>query len=163
MKKIFLVITIILVISVVFILLRQFIETATKKVLLYYYNPALDKDESGNIKCSREGLVAIEREIPITETPLQETINLLLKGKENLTSQDLNQGITTEFPLKGLTLTEVNLKPDGTLILKFSDPMNKTSGGSCRAGVLWFQIEATAKQFSNVKTVKFLPEELFQP
>lgn len=40
---------------------------------------------------------------------------------------------------------------------------NKTNGGSCRAGILWFQIEATAKQFSEVKQVRFLPEELFQP
>jgi hypothetical protein len=26
----------------------------TRKVLLYYYNPEKDKDEQGNIKCSRE-------------------------------------------------------------------------------------------------------------
>ena len=29
--------------------------------------------------------------------------------------------------------------------------------------ILWFQIEATAKQFSNVTSVRFMPEELFQP
>ncbi|MGC8651262.1 MAG: hypothetical protein ACP5RX_01445 [Minisyncoccia bacterium] len=60
-------------------------------------------------------------------------------------------------------MTEANLKPNGTLILKFNDSLNKTSGGSCRVGILWFQIEATAKQFSEVKKVEFLPEELLQP
>jgi len=141
----------------------QFEEISYRKVLLYYYNPELDRDETGNTKCSRDGLVPIERDIPITKTPIQDTINLLLKGKENLTETEITQGITTEYPLEGFSLSEVNFKEDGTLILKFNDPLNKTGGGSCRVGILWFQIEATAKQFSEVKRVEFLPEELFQP
>ncbi len=134
-----------------------------KSVKLYYYNPNLDKDGSGNIACSRKGLVSVERKIPITKTPIRNTINLLLKGKENLTEKDIVQGITTEYPLEGFSLAEANLEEDGTLILKFSDSLNKTSGGSCRVGILWFQIEATAKQFSEVLQVRFLPEEIFQP
>lgn len=141
----------------------QFEEMPYQKVLLYYYNPEKDKDETGNTKCSKDGLVAIEREIPVSKTPIQDTINLLLKGKENLTPSDLAQGITTEYPLEGFSLIEANLKEDGTLILKFNDPLNKTMGGSCRVAILWFQIEATAKQFPGVKKVQFLPEELFQP
>jgi len=137
--------------------------SGTRKVLLYYYNPEKDKDEAGNIKCSRDGLVAIERLIPVSQTPIKDTIELLLKGKENLTQKELAQGITTEFPLDGFKLKSVNLKSDGTLILEFEDPLNKTSGGACRVGILWFQIEATAKQFPQVKQVKFLPETLFQP
>jgi spore germination protein GerM len=135
----------------------------TRKVLLYYYNPEKDKDDQGNIKCSRDGLVAIERQIPVSQTPIKDTIELLLKGKENLTEGELAQGITTEFPLDGFKLKSVNLKNDGTLILEFEDPLNKTVGGACRVGILWFQIEATAKQFPEVKKVQFLPEELFQP
>lgn len=138
-------------------------QIATKKVSLYYYNPEKDKDEKGNIKCSRDGLVSIEREILATKTPIQDTIKLLLKGKENLTQVDIARGITTEYPLEGFSLTEVNLKENGTLLLKFDDSFNKTSGGSCRVGILWFQIETTAKQFPGVKEVKFYPEELFQP
>jgi putative hemolysin len=134
-----------------------------QKVLLYYYNPEKDKDENGNIKCSRDGLVAIERLIPVSQTPIKDTIELLLKGKDNLTEEELVQGITTEFPLDGFKLKSVNLKADGTLILEFEGPLNKTVGGACRVGILWFQIEATAKQFPQVKQVKFLPEELFQP
>ncbi len=141
----------------------QFEKLATRKILLYYYNPEKDQDEGGDIKCSRDGLVAIERDIPLTKTPIQETIKLLLKGKENLTDFEINQGITTEYPLDGFSLVGANLKDDGTLILEFKDPLNKTTGGSCRVGILWFQIEQTAKQFPQVKKVQFLPEELFQP
>jgi len=138
-------------------------EDNKRKVLLYYYNPSLDTDESNNILCSEKGLVVIEREIPFTKTPIKDTLNLLLKGKENLTPEDLSEGITTEFPLEGFSLKELNLQPNGTLILKFEDPLNKTSGGSCRTRILWLQIEKTAKQFEEVKKVEFLPEELFQP
>ncbi len=88
---------------------------------------------------------------------------ILLKGKENLTQEEIEKGITTEFPLEGLKLKSVNLKPEGLLFLEFEDPLNKTSGGSCRVKILWSQIEATAKQFPEVKKVQFLPEYLFQP
>lgn len=132
-----------------------------REIKLYYYNPELDRDGNGNILCSRQGLVSISRAIPLTETPIQDSIKILLLGK--LTKEEQGQGITTEYPLQGLSLVEANLKEDGTLILKFKDELNKTVGGSCRVKILWFQIEETAKQFSNVKKVQFLPEELFQP
>lgn len=131
-----------------------------RSIKLYYYNPELDKDEFGNVSCSRNGLVPVERKIPITKTPIQDTIRLLLLGK--LTDEERALGINTEYPLEGLKLVGANLK-DGVLTLTFDDPLNKTSGGSCRVGILWFQIEATAKQFPEVKQVKFYPEELFQP
>jgi spore germination protein GerM len=108
-------------------------------------------------------LVSVERLIPVYQTPIKDTIELLLKGKENLTEEELAQGITTEFPLDDFRLKSVNLKSDGTLILEFEDPLNKTVGGACRVGILWFQVEATAKQFPQVKNVQFLPETLFQP
>lgn len=141
----------------------QFKEIPRRKVLLYYYNPQKDKDELGNIKCSSAGLTPIEREIFLSKTPIQETINLLLKGRENLKPEEIAQGITTEYPLEGLKLKSINLKADGTLILEFEDSFNKTSGGACRVNILRSQIEATAKQFSQVKKVYFLPEWIFQP
>ncbi len=132
----------------------------TRAVKLYYYNYELDKDEFGNTACSRNGLVAVKRKIPITQTPIQDTIKLLLLG--NLTEEERAQGIDTEYPLEGLSLKGASLK-DGILTLEFDDSENRTIGGSCRVGILWFQIEATAKQFPEVKQVRFLPEELFQP
>ena len=131
-----------------------------KTVKLYYYSPELDKDESDNILCTRKGLVSVERKIPITKTLIQDAIKLLLLGE--LTTKEQTQGITTEYPLKGLSLKGASLK-DGVLTLEFDDPNNKTVGGACRVGILWFQIEATAKQFEEIKEVLFLPEELFQP
>jgi len=131
-----------------------------RTIKLYYYNPNLDKDSSGNIMCSRQGLVAVGREIPITNTPIQDTIRLLISG--NLAEEEKTQGITTEYPLEGFSLTAASLN-NGVLTLTFNDPNNKTSGGSCRVGILWFQIETTAKQFSGVQRVRFMPEYFFQP
>lgn len=131
-----------------------------RQIKLYYYNPAKDKDASGNIMCSKNGLVNVERSIPLTKTPIQDAIKLLLKGK--LTSQELSQGITTEFPLSGVELIGASLE-NKVLTLAFADPENKTGGGSCRVGILWSQIEATAKQFVEVSSVRFMPEGLFQP
>lgn len=121
---------------------------AERSVKLYYYNQELDKDESGNIACSRNGLVVVERKIPTTQTPIQDTIKLLLSS-----------GLAD---LEGVSLKGASLK-NGILILEFDDPDSKTVGGACRVGILWFQIEATAKQFPEVQQVRFLPEELFQP
>jgi len=132
----------------------------TKTIKLYYYNSELDRDKLGNIACSKNGLVLVEREIPITQTPIQDTIKLLLSGE--LTKQERAQGIDTEYPLEEFSLKSALLK-DGVLTLEFDDSKNKTVGGSCRVGVLWFQIEATAKQFPEVQQVRFLPEEIFQP
>lgn len=132
----------------------------TRKINLFYYNSELDKDETGNIQCSRNGLVEVEREISITETPIQDAIKLLISGQ--LTEQESLQGITTEYPLEGFSLKGASLK-DGILTLEFSDLNNKASGGSCRVGILWFQIEATAMQFPEVSLVRFVPEYIFQP
>lgn len=132
----------------------------TRTVKLYYYNSELDKDESGNVMCSRDGLVSVDREIAVTKTPIQDAIKLLLSGQ--ITEQEKSQGINTEYPLDGFSLKGASLK-DGVLTLEFSDPNNKSVGGSCRVGILWFQIEATAKQFSEVQQVRFLPEDIFQP
>lgn len=131
-----------------------------RTVKLYYYNSELDKDEEGNVLCSRQGLVSIERKIALSDTPIQDTIKLLLLGQ--LSNEEKAQGISTEYPLEGLSLKGASLK-DGVLTLEFEDLNNRTGGGSCRVGILWFQIEATAKQFLEVEQVKFIPEELFQP
>lgn len=132
----------------------------TRMVELYYYSEEADTDEEGNIMCSEDGLVAVEREIPVTQTPLQDTLRLLLEGE--LTEDEIDRGITTEFPLSGFELDGVS-SDNGSYTLAFSDPNNESSGGSCRAGLLWMQIRETALQFDTVEEVEFEPEELFQP
>lgn len=129
-------------------------------VQLYYYNPAQDTDKSGSILCSRDGLEAVSRTIPLTQTPLQDTLRLLLKGE--LTAAERAKGITTEFPLPGLELQKA-VVTESAATLTFADPRNKTTGGSCRVSVLWAQIEATVKQFTGDTPVRFSPDSLFQP
>lgn len=150
---------IVLVSFVIFFSIKKITPSSNVTVKLYYYNPALDQGPGG-AQCSRAGLVAVERTIPRTITPVQDAIKLLLRGE--ITSAERAQGITSEFPLAGVVLQSASLVK-GELTLTFADPQNKTGGGSCRVGILWQQIEATAKQFPEVKSVRFLPEELFQP
>ncbi|MES2135315.1 MAG: GerMN domain-containing protein [Patescibacteria group bacterium] len=133
-------------------------ETGTH-IKLYFYNPALDQGPGG-VQCSEKGLVAVERVLPKTTTPLKDSIELLLRGE--LSDEERAQGVTTEFPLVGVSLKSAILE-QGIATLTFNDPQNKTGGGSCRVGILWAQVEATAKQFSTVKSVHFMPEDLFQP
>lgn len=130
-----------------------------RTITLYYYNPALDEGPGG-IQCTKKGLVGVERVIPETEIPLTETIKLLLRGE--ISQEEKERGITSEFPLVGVMLVNASVQ-NGVATLTFSDPQNKTGGGSCRVAILWAQIEATAKQFSGVTSVRFVPEELFQP
>lgn len=138
-------------------------EGGEEKILLYYYNEAKDRDVSGNIACSRSGLVPVERFLPAAEDRealIEATIKLLLRGE--LSEEEKARGISTEYPLPELSLSSTTLG-NGALTLAFDDPRNRTGGGSCRVGILWFQIDATARQFEEVKSVRFLPEELFQP
>ncbi len=128
-------------------------------IKLYFYNPALDQGPGG-AQCTSNGLVAVERVIPETMTPLADSVKLLLRGE--ISEEERSLGIESEFPLPGVTLRSATIT-DGVATLTFDDPENKTGGGSCRVGILWAQIEATAKQFPTVTSVRFAPEELFQP
>jgi hypothetical protein len=134
-------------------------EAQTMKVKLYYKNYSLDPDV---IDCIADTYV--ERSIPFTTTPLTETIKLLLKN--DLTVAEKALGLKSEFNTtptsKNLSLVSASIT-NGTAKLTFNDPQSFTSGGSCRTGILASQIEKTAKQFSSVTDVEFLPELLFQP
>ena len=101
---------------------------------LYYYNPEKDKDAGGNSMCSKQGLQQVERVLPHTETPLQEAIKLLLHGE--ISDEEDTAGMTREFPMIGVRLENATIQ-DGLATLTFSDPRNKTSGGSCRVSILW--------------------------
>lgn len=159
MKKYFILFGILAVLIVLWFGIR-FILGGSEEIKLFYYNRIRDQEIADYIPCSPDAVLPVEREMPATETPIQDAIRLLLRG--GLTEEEKADGFTTEFPLEGLELVGANLK-DGILTLEFSDPFSKTSGGACRAGLLWFQIRKTAEQFPNVKEVHFLPEWLFQP
>lgn len=129
------------------------------RIKLYFYKPSLDQGPGG-VQCSVNGVVPVERVIPQTESPLAEVIKLLLRGE--LSDEERAEGITTEFPLEGVSLKKAVIEND-VATLTFDDPKNKTGGGSCRVSILWHQIVATAKQFPTVRDVRLMPEELFQP
>lgn len=134
---------------------------AMRHVTLSFYSPALDRDAVGNVKCSAQGLVPTARDIPLTTIPIQDTIRLLLATKP--TSQEFtDHGLVSEFPLQGVTLVAASLNGT-TLTLTFTDPDHRTSGGACFISILRSQVEGTAKQFSGVSSVRFMPADLFQP
>lgn len=132
----------------------------TAKVKLFYYNQIRDKEIAEYIPCSPDAVLPVEREIAATKTPIQDAVKLLLEGK--LTNAEKAAGFATEFPLEGLRLIGASRK-EGVLTLGFDDPLNKTSGGSCRVRLLWAQIQKTAKQFPGAEETRFIPEWLFQP
>jgi hypothetical protein len=132
----------------------------TQLIKLYYYNEVEDKKINPYISCSEEFVLPVERKIFLSQTPIKDAINLLLQGV--ISENEKQLGFSSEFPLEGFELIGANLK-NGTLILEFSDPFNKTSGGSCRVNLLRQQIEKTVKQFEEVQEVRVLPETLFQP
>jgi hypothetical protein len=130
--------------------------SSSNEVSLYYYSKKLDP----NGDCTQEAIVPVKRSLNKTQTPIQDAIKMLIKG--DLTSSEKANGLITEFPLEGFDLKGANLK-NGELTLEFIDPKMKTSGGSCRVSLLWSQIEKTAAQFPEVKSVDFIPKDLFQP
>lgn len=132
----------------------------TRSVKLFFYRPQSDMDENGDLKCSSDGLAAVSREIEYTETPLADTLTLLLEG--DLSLSERQAGITTEFPVDGLELVGVTVN-DEVATIALDDPNQNTSGGACRAQVLKSQITNTALQFAHVSEVRFIPETLFQP
>jgi hypothetical protein len=129
-------------------------------VKLYYYNEQaarrLGQDGEGN----PAALLPVERVIPETKAPLKATIRLLIAGE--LTAEEKAAGFTTEFPHPAFKLIRADLDR-GVLTLVFTDVPGFTTGGALRVELLAAQIEKTAKQFSGVKQVRFLPESLFQP
>lgn len=134
----------------------------TRDVELFYYNVNKDTDGKGVVACGRGGLDPVARTIPdgSEEDDIRATLALLLQGE--ISAEERMKGISTEYPLAGLTITNV-ARSGSELTITFDDPQNRTSGGACRAGILWFQIEATVKQFDGITSVRFLPEYLFQP
>lgn len=132
----------------------------TLPVRLYAYDPRLDMDASGNVLCSAKGLVAVDRTIPHTEATLRASLELLLA--DPLTPEERARGLTTEFPLEGVRLEGVSIEGD-MAVIALADPKRRLSGGSCRVGILYAQLAATAKQFRNIDDVRITPETVLQP
>ncbi|MFA5035106.1 MAG: GerMN domain-containing protein [Candidatus Margulisiibacteriota bacterium] len=129
-------------------------------VKLYYYNEQAAKRLGNDGEGSPDAIRPVERVIPETKAPLQATIQLLIKGE--LTTEEKAAGFSTEFPHPAFKLVRADLNR-GVLTLVFTDVPGFTTGGALRVELLATQIEKTAKQFPGVKSVRFLPDSLFQP
>ena len=136
-------------------------------VLLYYYDEDRDRATSGNIMCSHDGLVPVTRTIDVEDKArdevIAETVRLLLQGRISMAEED--QGFVANFPIDGVVLNGVLFEGNESesLRLNFSDLFGKSSGGSCRVGILRAQITATAMQFDGIDAVIIEPEDIFQP
>lgn len=132
-----------------------------QSVDLYYYNKEKDTGAGGQIRCSPESVLPVERKIP-GKKPVRETLELLLKGE--LKDEEKAAGFQTEFPHPDFRLKNVDFDKDsGRLSVYFTQVPGFTSGGSCRTGLLYAQIQKTAGQFAGVRQVLIRPETLFQP
>lgn len=126
-------------------------------VKLYFYNSNFDHKRD----CLEDAVLPVEREIPRTETPIKDTIELLLRG---VTPEESAEGFGSEFPYAGFKLLGASLN-NGVLNLNFPEISSFTSGGSCRVGLLNAQLDKTAKQFPEVKEVTYNNQKwgMFQP
>jgi len=137
------------------------VESNEINVDLYYYNFLEDQKIDESIPCSTDAIIKVERRIPRSDTYIKDTLALLLQG--DITDEEKSYGFNTEFPNSGFILEDLSLSEDGELKLKFADKNGFMSGGSCRVGLLQSQIEKTALQFIEVKTVVITPDQLFEP
>jgi spore germination protein GerM len=128
-------------------------------ILLYYFNARMLLQEFPFEP--EKAVFPVYREIHQSTTLIRDTIELLIEGELKKEEEEL--GFITEFPHPGFKLIGLDLKKDGTLVLEFTEIFGFTTGGSFRILVMREQIEKTALQFKEVKSVEFYPESLFQP
>lgn len=131
-----------------------------RTVALYFYDEKRDRDSSGALSCSKAGLVPVSRAVASTSAIVSDTLELLLSG--NISNKEREAGLSTGFPLSGVTLQQVAVE-NATATIAIRDPEHKTSGGACRASLLRLQVEETVRQFSSIKNVVITPEDAFQP
>ena len=135
----------------------------SNKIKLFYYNETKDRELSkdGNLACSQNAILPVEREIIANATPIEDAVNLLIKGK--LTPEEKAAGFSTEFPNPDFNLLELKLDEDKVMTASFTEVPGFTTGGACRTDLLAMQIVKTIFQFPGINQVSFYPPSLFQP
>ena len=130
-----------------------------RTIKLYYYD--YEKDKCNDYA---KGIVPVERKVADSddiETTIKDTLNLWLQGE--LTAEENEGGLSREISSDDdVKVTDVTIDEKGILTLTFSDPQHKTSGGSCHAGVLYAELEAIVRQFTEIKSFRVLPIGIFE-
>lgn len=134
-----------------------------KTVKLFYKNYDADPDV---MDCSAEDFVL--RQVENDDDLIINTAKLLLTNQ--LTASEINSGLTAdyldpdyaarkaEFEIESITIE------NGVATVTLNDPMDFTSGGSCRSGILSSALANTLTQFEEIDSVVFLPvDQVFQP
>lgn len=132
-----------------------------RNVSIFLYDENKDTDTNGVKQCSEKSLVSVARDIPISKTPLQDTLSLLLTG--SVRNEERASGLRSFFPLTGLYVKTVTLTELGEILITFDDPYHKSSGDACRANLLRKQLELTLKQFPEISSVIIKPDTIFRP
>lgn len=135
--------------------------TTSMKVALYYFNQTEDQKLSLEQQINIDSILPVYRIFPASKNLLLDAIRELIKG--NLTTNEKQQWFITEFPNPKFDIISLELIPDGTLTLQFTEVPGFTDGWSARMLILSNLIKKTALQFPGVKKVVFVPETLFQP
>ena len=128
---------------------------------LFYYN----KEQDTDVTCGSDFILPIETSFNINNKWSQKeivkiVINRLISG--NLSENFKSQGYENYFDNPDFKLLKVEIN-DGTMILTFNEVPGFTSGGACRTRILKNQIIKTAEQFSDIKEVILMPENIFEP
>lgn len=141
--------------------------TPGKTMTLKFYVSDLVKDpEVAN--CNAPSFV--ERELPYSSTPLTDALNYLFKSLK-LTNNEQGAGLVNRFETVDYAARLAQFKLVSATVsnkvasITLDDPLDFTGQGSCAGSIIQSQITNTAKQFSTITTVKYLPDNgtLFQP
>lgn len=139
----------------------EYIEQNDTDVSIFVYDSARDLDDTGNVQCSEQAVVPVTRNIRSSrEMVVEDTVRVLVS--QPITSNEKEQGLSSEFPLEGVRLVSIDFEGDVARV-KIEDPYARLSGGACRVTILRAQLEQTILQFSGIKRVVFDPPELLQP
>lgn len=131
------------------------------EVSLFYFNSLTDAKLPIEQQININSIQPVKRLISNSKNIIRDSINLLLAG--DLSQIEKTNWFTSEFPNKSFRLINMDLSADGILSLTFTEVPWFTSGWSARMAIMANSIIKTAKQFPQVKEVKFTPEWLFQP
>ncbi|MFW6104425.1 MAG: GerMN domain-containing protein [Candidatus Bipolaricaulota bacterium] len=131
-----------------------------RAVKICVHNWKKDKEENDHVTGYREYMAPVKREVRFGNDPMRLSIEILLEGR--LTAEERNRGLSTEFPVKGFEIADLERNGEKVTI-RFRDPLFRSSGGAMRAGILRGQIQKTLLQFEGVEEVEILPKTILQP
>jgi len=115
--------------------------SATQTLKIYYHDSKIDP-EVNNCQANNFKDITLAQ----SSTPLTDALKYLVDQIQQENQTDYRDRVN-QFELVSAVIS------DGIATLTFTDPALFTSGGSCRIGILFSQIEKTALQFSAVKKV----------